>query len=63
MVCRVEQVELMAAEQRVDQLLHHRPLLVDDGQVQRPVCVVGRETQESVWSSSWSEDGSGGDSK
>lgn len=45
-------MELLAAEQCVDQLLNHRRLLVDDGQVQRTVgktevwwsCVVrGRE--------------------
>lgn len=36
-VGRVEDVELLAAEQRVDQLLDHRRLLVDDGQVQRTV--------------------------
>lgn len=37
MVGCVEDVELLAAEQRVDQLLDHRRLLVDDGQVQRTV--------------------------
>lgn len=53
-------MKLLAAEQCVDQLLHHCPLLVDDGQVQRPACVVGRETQEIVWSSSWSRGRGGG---
>lgn len=36
-VGRVEDVELLAAEQRMYQLLDHRRLLVDDGQVQRTV--------------------------
>lgn len=55
MVGCVEDVELLATEQRVDQLLDHRRLLVDDGQVQRTVgktemlwsCVVtGREQEQ-----------------
>lgn len=57
MVGCVEDVELLAAEQCVDQLLDHRRLLVDDGQVQRTVgktevwwsCVVrGRERGQEV---------------
>lgn len=36
----------MAADQSVDQLVRHYPLLVDDGQVQGPVCV-GREKRSA----------------